>query len=179
VRAGGVEQLQAFTRLLDIDLKKANPSDMNNVLKNYMAKKYDQIIIDTPGFNPFDTKDMKECARLVASGDVEPILVLPSGLDAAESGEMARIFSALGVRRLIPSRVDIARRLGGLLAAAHQGGLSFAEFSNTAKVAEGLTPATARILANYFMPVKDKKIPRKISQAAKLTSAKRRTRKTG
>jgi len=119
---------------------------------------------------------MKELAQLIAAGDIEPILVLPAAFDSTESGEMARIFAAIGARRLIPTRLDIARRLGGLISAAHQGGLAFADAGTASQVADGLTPLTPRVLANYFMP---NKTVSTISEQAKSTSTKRRTRRTG
>jgi flagellar biosynthesis protein FlhF len=53
---------------------------------------------------------------------------------------------------MIPTRVDVARRLGALLSAAHHGGLGFAEVSNTAKVADGLAPMSAKRLMQMLMP---------------------------
>lgn len=151
VRAGGVEQLSAFTKLLKIDLKTAKtPAELNKVLSEVAGT--DQILIDTSGFNPFKTDDMKSMARWMGAGDIEPILTLAAAGDAEESGEMARIFSALGVRRFIPTRLDIARRLGGLLSAAQHGGLSFADASVSASVADGLIPLSPRRLAGYFFP---------------------------
>ena len=151
VRAGGVEQLQAFTKLLKIDLKTAKTSDeLGAILKSLGP--HEQVLIDTPGFNPFSTADMKSLAKLAAAGDIEPVLVLPAAGDATESGEMARVFSAMGVRRFVPSRLDIARRLGGLLAAAQHGGLAFADGCSSAKVADGLNALTPRNLTGYFFP---------------------------
>ena len=151
IRAGGVEQLQSFTNLLKIDLKTAKgATDLTKILAEVSGA--DQILIDTPGFNPFKTTDMRALASLAASGDIEPILTLAAAGDADESGEMARVFSALGVRRFVATRLDIARRLGGLLSAAQHGGLSFADASATASVADGLTPLTPRTLAGYFFP---------------------------
>lgn len=174
-RAGGLEQLQAFTKLLQIDLHRArNATELAKTLKEIGPK--DQILIDTAGFNPFDSADMKELAQLIAAGDIEPVLVLPAGFDSTESGETARVFAALGARRLLPTRLDIARRLGGIASAAHQGGLSFSDAGTAAQVADGLTPLTPRVLANYFMP---NKTASTISEQAKSTSTKRRTRRTG
>jgi flagellar biosynthesis protein FlhF len=151
IRAGGVEQLQSFTKLLKIDLKTAKgAADLTRILAEVRGA--DQIIIDTPGFNPFKTSDMRALASLAASGDIEPVLTLAAAGDADESGEMARIFSALGVRRFVATRLDIARRLGGLLSAAQHGGLAFADASATASVADGLTHLTPRTLAGYFFP---------------------------
>ena len=148
-RAGGFEQLQALTKVMNIDLKKARTAtDLTRMLDDCSGA--DQILIDTTGFNPFDTADMKALAKLTVAGDIEPVLVLPAGLDAIESGEMGRVFATLGVHRLLPTRADIARRLGGLLAAAHQGNLSFADVSATPDVAEGLQPLSPRRLGNFF-----------------------------
>lgn len=151
VRAGGIEQLEAFTRLMKIPLKKASDAA---TLKAAMAEcsGVDQLLIDTPGANPFQPESMKELARMIHAGPIEPIMVLPAGIDADESGEMARVFAALGARSLMPSRIDVARRLGGLLAAAHQGSLSFTDASDTARVADGLVPLTPKRLTQLLMP---------------------------
>ena len=81
---------------------------------------------------------VEDPARMVAVGDIEPVLSMPAGTDAEESGEIARVYGTLGVNSMIPTRIDIARRLGGLLSAAHYGGLIFADASHTPKVADGL-----------------------------------------
>lgn len=151
VRAGGIEQLNAFTKVLEIDLKKAKTaSELSRVLQD--VNDADQVIIDTAGFNPFNSVEMKDLAKLIVAGDIEPVLVMPAAMDAAESGEMARVFAAMGVHRLLPSRVDIARRLGGLLAAAHQGNLAFSDISATPQVADGLEALSPRRLGAYFFP---------------------------
>ena len=151
IRAGGVEQLEAFTRLMKIDLKKASsPKELRERLEE--AKGADQVIIDTAGVNPFDPESVKLVARLIGTVDCDPILVIPAGIDADESGEIARVFATIGAKSMIPTRVDVARRLGSLLSAAHQGGLGFAEVSNTAKVADGLAPMSAKRLTQLLMP---------------------------
>lgn len=151
IRAGGVEQLEAFTRLMKIDLKKArDPKELKDVLQS--LKGADQIIIDTAGVNPFDPESIKPLARFIQASEGDPALVIPAGLDADESGEIARVFATIGARSMISTRVDVTRRLGSLLSAAHQGGLSFAEVSNTAKVADGLSPMSAKRLTQMLMP---------------------------
>lgn len=151
VRAGGVEQLQSFTNLLNIDLQKAtSPQDLHHILGD--MRNLDQVLIDSPGINPFDTDDIRTLAKLLNTDLVDPLMVIPAGIDSEESGEMARAFATLGVHTLIPTRVDIARRLGGILAAAHSGSLAFADASNTPKVADGLFSLTPKSLAKLLMP---------------------------
>lgn len=151
IRAGGVEQLSAFTNILRVDLQKASSAQsLRQAIE--AARHADQILIDTAGYNPFAPDEMRDLARLITAGDIEPVMVLPAGADADESGEMSRVYATLGVRSVLPTRLDIARRLGGLLGAAHHGGLIFADASNTPKVAEGLISLTPRRLAHLLMP---------------------------
>lgn len=152
VRAGGVEQLQAFTNLLKIDLKKAqSPSDLRSIVTD-LSHQTDQIVIDTSGLNPFSKDDVRVLAKIIGAYDVRPVFVMPAGIDADEAGEMARVFAAIGAQDILPTRVDIARRLGSLLSAAHQGGMNFSDVSDTPKVAQGLTPLSPQGLAQLFMP---------------------------
>jgi len=151
VRAGGIEQLSAFTSLLRVNLQKASGAkNLRQCLD--AARGADQIIIDTNGMNPFNPEEMRDLARLIASGDIEPVLALPAGIDSDECGEMGRIYAALGVRSVLPTRIDIARRLGGILSAAHYGGMIFADASHTPKVADGLIPLSSQRLARLLLP---------------------------
>ncbi len=150
VRAGGVEQLQAFTSLLEIDLLKASSPEELRALCLKLSREKDQVIIDTAGLNPFQKDDVKALAKLVHSAETRPVMVMPAGIDADEAGEMARVFATIGVAEVLVTRVDIARRLGSILAAAHQGGLSFSDVSNTPKVAEGLSPISPTSLARML-----------------------------
>lgn len=151
VRAGGREQLEAFTRLMNIDLLTAtSPKELKEAL--IQSKKADQIIIDTAATNPFDKDQVKALREVIKAADMHTLLVLPAGTQADEAGEIAKIFSTAGARYLLPTRVDVARRLGALLSAAHQGGLTFADVSSTAKVADGLSPLTAKKLTQLLMP---------------------------
>ncbi len=152
VRAGGVEQLQAFTDLLKINLQKAQSTQDLRMITEELIPHKDQVIIDTSGLNPFDKDDVKILAKLIGSINCRPALVLPAGIDADEAGEMARVFATIGATEIVSTRVDIARRLGNLLSAAHQGSLSFSDFSNTPKVAQGLNALTSKGLAELLMP---------------------------
>ncbi len=152
LRAGGVEQLQAFTNLLKIDLQKAqSPKNLRDYAETLIKTK-DQVIIDTSGLNPFDKNEIKILAKLLGAADMRTIMVLPAGIDVDEAGEMARVFATIGASEILPTRVDIARRLGSLLAAAHQGGLCFSDVSNTPKVAQGLLPLTPKSLSQLLAP---------------------------
>ncbi|MFH1157542.1 MAG: ATP-binding protein [Pseudomonadota bacterium] len=155
-RAGGIEQLSAFLNILSLPLLQAEDA---KGLKSAIVKAGNsaQIIIDTGGLNPFDPQEMKSLARLMSVEEMESALVLPAGTDAEESAEIAMTFRVLGVRRLVPTRLDFARRFGGILSAADRAGLSFTEGSHTPQVANGILTLTPETLANLLMPHSPKK----------------------
>ncbi len=150
VRAGGVEQLQAFTKILKIPLQKAKTeSDLRNALAD--SSRYDLILIDTAGTNPHDPDDMARIAKLAGAGSIEPVLAMTAGMDAEEAAEVASSFALLGTQRMAATRLDVARRMGGLLAAAQKGGLSFCDVSFSPKVTDGLSDTDASLLTGFLI----------------------------
>ena len=150
-RAGGREQLEAFTRLMQIDLKiAATPTDLKEALMA-LGKK-DQIIIDTAGSNPFDKASIERLSAFINIKEADPVLVMPANTNADEAAETAEIYAAIGVKKLLPTRVDATRRLGSILAAAHAGGLALTDFSATPKVADGLSRLNSKRLTQLLMP---------------------------
>lgn len=151
VRAGGVEQLAAFTRLLKLDLleteDKATLGDGLHALHGS-----GQILIDTAGRNPFSETDLAQLADLSKAGDIEPVLVMAAGGDASEAGLIGKIFRALGCRRVVLTRLDATRRLGSVLSVAYEAGLAFSDVSLTPGVADGLQPLNPVALARLLLP---------------------------
>lgn len=144
-RAGAVEQLAAFTRLLGVPLAVAAQPEV--LAKAMQARKPGQpAFIDGFGCDPFDEAQAEQLHRLAQTAGAAPVLVLPAGLDAEESAELARAFHLLGARHLLPTRLDMARRLGGVLAAASVG-LALTEAGTGPQVAAGLQPLTPTWLA--------------------------------
>lgn len=152
IRAGGVAQLQAFTDLLKIKLHRAESPQALRALSDELLRTKDQVIIDTSGFNPFNTDDIRSIAKRLGAIDCRRVLVLPAGIDADEAGDLAKVFSTLGVRDILPTRLDVARRLGSILTAAHHGSFNLCDFSDAPQVASGLSPLSPRALAQLFIP---------------------------
>lgn len=144
-RAGAVEQLAAFTRLLRLTLAVAAVPDA--LAKALRARQPGQMaLVDGFGCDPFDDAQAERLLRLIRAADAIPVLVLPAGLDAEESAEIARAFHLLGARHLLPTRLDMARRLGGVLSAACVG-LALTEAGVGPQVAHGLQPLSPPWLA--------------------------------
>jgi len=150
VRAGGIEQLSAFTDILETDLHTAgSATEMQDLLGRLSGDTI--VVIDSAGTNPFSTSEMGSLAALIDGSDVEPVLVAACGGDPAEAVEIAESFRTIGARRMLVTRLDMCRRLGSILAAAAAGPLSFSEVSISPHVARGLTPLNSTALARILM----------------------------
>ncbi|GGC56757.1 GTP-binding protein [Siccirubricoccus deserti] len=144
-RAGAVEQLAAFTRVLGLTLTVApQPGTLVKALARRSPGQ--AALIDTAGCDPFDPAAAASLLGLARAADAAIILVLPAGLDVDEASELARGFAALGARHLLPTRLDSTRRLGGVLAAA-AAGLALTEAGIGPSAAEGLVGIDAAWLA--------------------------------
>ncbi|HEU5047892.1 MAG TPA: AAA family ATPase [Rickettsiales bacterium] len=133
-RAGGVEQLSAFTTILGIELHVAdNRGELWRLLQEFAH--HGRLLIDTGGVNPYNMTDLRELAEYIKlDRSIEPVLVAAAGSDSAEADDMARAFAPLGVRRLLVTRIDAARRYGSILTAAHSGRLAFSHASNSSRI---------------------------------------------
>jgi flagellar biosynthesis protein FlhF len=153
VRAGGVEQLEAFTRILNVPLTPVeSPAGLTRAVTRIRAENPETaILIDTPGLNPFNRAELVDLRRFLDGIDAAPTLVLPAGGDSDEAMEIATACSAVGARQLIGTRIDAARRFGGLLAAADSGALSFSEISISPYVSDGLVRLDSQALAKLLM----------------------------
>jgi flagellar biosynthesis protein FlhF len=152
IRAGAVEQLAAFTSILEIDLVRARgPESLARAVEN-MNGLFDLVVIDSPGLNPFKQSDMDYLQALVEAADVEPVLVMAAGGDPDEAAEVGEAFAAIGATRLFAARLDTTRRLGAVLAAAEAGQLAFCDVSASPHVASGISPISAVALARLIMP---------------------------
>src|SRR5579875_4139936 len=101
-------------------------------------------IVDTSAAVPGDAEaaERLHTRRLTSGADI--VLALPADLDTAEA-------EALGARLMIATRLDLARRLGAVLAAADAGGLAPIAASLAPHFAYGLAPLTAAALARRIL----------------------------
>lgn len=150
-RTGGAETLAAFARQLRIDpIRAETPQHLVDGL--LAVSNCDYAVVDSPGCNHLDIAQMSELGRHVAVSDIEPVLVLPAGIDHMEAADIASVFRELGTRRMIVTRVDMSRRLGTVLAAANAADLALAEIADTPRIKDGLHPADPFGLAERFIP---------------------------
>lgn len=148
-RAGAVDQLAAFTRLLGLNLVVA--PDIPRLAKAIARRApATPTLVDYAGTDPFSEPEGTELAAVIQAFDAEAVLVLPAGSDAEEAGEIAEAMSARGVKHLLPTRLDLARRLGAVISAA-AAGLALGEGGIGPGAADGLVPLDPETLANWLL----------------------------
>lgn len=150
VRAGGVDQLAAFTQILELTL---TPCADAQAVAGAVARAGPAplIFIDTAATNPFDPAALERCEAVVAAAAGEAVAVLPAGLDAEETADMAAAFADIGAKRLLMTRLDAARRFGGLLYGLDSGNLCLCDASMTPQVSDGLSPMSPLSLARLLL----------------------------
>jgi len=151
-RAGAVDQLKAFTDILNLKLWVSNGvENLSSILTKPELQDNAHVLIDTGGINCYEMEEVENLAAQIIAAHAETILVLPAGTDAAEMSDSAEKFAAIGAKRLIVTRLDTTRRYGGVLTAADKANLSFSYACVSPSVATGLHTLTPVNLARLIL----------------------------
>jgi flagellar biosynthesis protein FlhF len=146
VRAGATEQLAAYTRLLGVPLLVANkPASLARALTRRLHGT--PVLIDTAAADPREIDQANDLRSLAFGANAHVVLVLPAGLDPAEAAELAIAHADSGATSLIVTRLDLAHRIGGVIAAGAASRLSLAEAGIGTGAVDGLVPLTPSLLA--------------------------------
>lgn len=147
--AGAIDRLDAFGEALDIEPHLAETATEIEAALDALDP-HVAAYVDTNGRAPADEDEISEiAAEIAAAGD--GVLVLSAVIAPAEAAELAECFAAAGAKYLVMTQLDIARRIGALLAAADAGGLVVSGVSMGRKVGDGLKPLTPRSLARLIL----------------------------
>jgi len=150
VRAGAIEQLASFTKLMDVELITVDrPEALARAVQDLPPAA--AVYIDSPGTNPFSDQELADLKAFVTCADIEPVLVCPAGIDPVESVEIAEQFATLKPRRLLATRLDLARRLGGLITAVEATRLAYCDAGTTPHVAHGVSALNPVNLARILL----------------------------
>lgn len=149
-RAGGMEQLAAYTDIMELPLYTAtSKSELQEVCRAIPLSHI--TLIDTPGCNPNDLKEIETLGHMLDTTGIEQVLVLPVGLDSYECADLTKAFACPALKRLLVTRLDAASRFGNILAAAHTGDLSFCNYAASARVVDTCTAIDPAILAQFLL----------------------------
>lgn len=147
--AGAEGRVGAFAEALGVEARRA--SDADDIAAAIAEAGPEAVaLVDTSGRAPADADDIAEMAREIEAAG-HGVLVLSAAIAPVEAAELAECFAAAGAESLVMTQLDIARRIGALLAAANAGGLAIAGVSMGRKVGDGLMPLTADTLARLIL----------------------------
>lgn len=147
-RAGSLDQLSTLLAPLDLaPISVSTPAELPNALG---ACKGDVILVDSAGINPFDPADLGSVSTIMTKAGIELVLVLPAGQGYADSSEIAQSYAALGAKSMVVTKLDVAKRFGGILAAA-EAGLIFTEAGIGPMIGDGLCTLSADGMARLLL----------------------------
>ncbi len=151
VKAGGLAQVSTFAEALGAGLGQApDARTLQQLVRD--CPKGNLVIIDTVGVNPLDDAQRTRLAETAGAAGADLVLVLAAGGDVLESAECAVAFSEAGADRLIATKLDTSRRLGGVLGAADAGRLALAAVGVSPNIGDGLAPINPVSLARLILP---------------------------
>lgn len=146
-RTAGGEQLAAYLAREQAQIRTAPTPEALFALLREARAAGTRCIIDLPAIIPFEEEDAAQLADLLAAIDAEPVLVLSAEGHPDDQAEAARIFAGLGVERGILTKLDVARRRGGAIAALASAKIGFSHLAATPFIGGGLVPAAPGRLA--------------------------------
>ena len=149
-KAGSHAQMQTFADALEARLHLVEELPM--LAEVVAAATADLLIIDTPGLDPFDPSAVGQLMDSAAEAGADCILTLPAGLDASESAETALLFREAGAVGMVITKIDVTRRLGGVLSAAQVSNLPLLGAGVAPTIVDGLAPLGPIALARLLLP---------------------------
>ncbi len=148
--AGG-EQLAAYLERERGQIRIASTPDLLFEMMRTLRREGHRCVIDMPAIIPGDTREMAQLRDLVSAIDAEPVLVMSAEGHPDDQAEAARAFARAGISRAILTKLDVARRRGGVIAALSNAGIAFSHLAATPFIGGGLVPAAASRLAALLL----------------------------
>jgi flagellar biosynthesis protein FlhF len=137
-RVNAAEQLAAYAQRIDVPVDLAADDEALAAQCAIAAKLDAALIIDTPGINPWVAEERNAATQWLLAARGDAVLVLSAGIMAEEAVEHARAFAAIGCMRVVMTRLDVARRFGGALAASEAAMLALSAATASPRVVDGI-----------------------------------------
>ena len=141
-RIAAAEQLKTYARLLGVPLAIVNePQELDLSLEKFSD--FDDILIDTPGYSPKDTKALRQLAdTFQANSQIDIHLLITCSTRGEEMRRIMDRFEPIGFDQLIFSKMDEATIWGDLLNIWIMGGYDVSYFTTGQRVPEDLEKAS-------------------------------------
>ena len=150
IRAGADSQLRAFADILDISFHSVKTGKELFEISHKLDTKNKLVLIDTPGINPFVDSEIDNLSVLCQSLKSELIMVMDSGRNTIEAVEIAQVFKTLGASTILPTSLDLTRRMGTVISAAMACRFDFCVASINSSIANGIKELDNKTLASLI-----------------------------
>ncbi len=144
IRAGGHAQLAALLGPLELE------QDTDPPERPLGPPRGGLLLADTTGVHPLRGRELAALAELLARLRLEGVAVLPATLHPEDAFEMAHNLKALGIRRVVVTKLDLTRRLAALLRVL-EAGLALAGVGIAPVIGSGLPRLTPAQLARLMV----------------------------
>lgn len=151
VRAGANRQLQAFAQILETDFLFCKGERSLYETARKALSTYPYVLVDTPGINPFVKAQVEKISPITEALKADCILTMDAGRNAYDAAEAAEVFYGLGARFIMPTRMDLTRRIGAILTVADCCDMSFCGASVSDSIATGLAAIDNKSLAGLVL----------------------------
>lgn len=150
VRAGANHQLQALASILETEFNVVRSHDV--LFDKILAAQSDNkmVLIDTAGINPFLPSDVARLNEICGVVSCDKVMTLDAGWNAEDAVEAAGIFAKLGVEWMLPTKMDISRRIGAVLSVAALCELQLEYAGIGSNIANGLASVTSQALTRLI-----------------------------
>lgn len=140
-RVGGLDQMRALAGMIGVPLEVVyTPDEMAKVIRG--RREMDLILIDTAGVGPRERdrlRALEEILREAAPNEIH--LTLSATTGAPLMADTAEAFRAVGVNRLLFTKLDETTRLGGVLTMASRSDLPLSYLIDGRSVPGDIRPA--------------------------------------
>jgi flagellar biosynthesis protein FlhF len=150
-RIAAVEQLRTYAEIIGVPLQVAlSPADMLQCVQT--LSDCEVVLIDTAGRSQNDPARIDELRKFVSAADPHEVhLVLSSTASEKVLLQEAEVFAAVGVDRLVLTKLDEAAGFGSLIMVAHQVGCPLSYLTTGQEVPDHIEPARSTRLAELVM----------------------------
>lgn len=150
-KAGSLAQITAFAEALGANLREARDAgSLKRAVGNCPKDHF--VVIDSIGSGPYDGDSLNEISEWLRVSRAEGVLIMPAGGDSVETAEAALAYAGLGLNRMIATKMDSSRRIGGILSAVYTAGLTLMGVGTAPTIGGGLRPANPKQIARLILP---------------------------
>lgn len=148
VRTGAIAEAKAYTDALGLELKLVyTPQDLNEAFNTSQAS--DLYLVDTPGYNPCNEKQMIELGALLSEMPSRcTYLVAPATTKEADLFQLSASLGVFNLDGVIITKLDETYHFGGLYNFARKSSVPLSYFTNGRETARHLETADPQRLVS-------------------------------